>query len=500
MACQFGSRYRPISAEMTAAVREQCPRYGENVVLPMALDLHDVLQRMETFTTTPLKTHAGQPALRLLLHRWLVEYNPLYLLSAALVLGGLTLISEDAVGQTGLWGSLGIAAIAELYALALIGAAAFLVRIGRPRPAAMLALLAVLYQGDLTLHVETCAYLDGVGKVAASVWVLLFAAKLMLLAWALRLRLSRSAIAVATTTAVGLAAMPHVLRAVVDPSARATIVCLWLFSVGASALWTSRAIEGAVAWDARARRCTRAAWVSSGVLVVAHASYWAWSFHFDLSMAAVGFALLTVRWARRERRVWATVATMLTATLLVAPERFWLAALMGSVSLLLTAARTKWLHTRATPPLRYAPPYRSVEALPPTAPVATLQIDPRGSARLWIGAATAAYLAAWTTSWHGGELPEHTLWLDAVVATLCIATAFATRRPLLATPVVPMLLHFAAQLGWIPKPATATDWGVLLIGGGFVALFASVLLSWYLGRVGTTGSGTPGAVEPSRPP
>jgi len=47
--------------------------------------------------------------MRALLHRWLVEYNPLYLLSAALVLGGLTLISQSAaeaamvhlLGQTG---------------------------------------------------------------------------------------------------------------------------------------------------------------------------------------------------------------------------------------------------------------------------------------------------------------------------------------------------------------------------------------------------------------
>jgi len=61
---------------------------------------------------------------RRLLHRWLIEYNPLYLLSAMLVLGGMILTSQGLARQSSLYGPLGVAAIAELYALALIGGAA----------------------------------------------------------------------------------------------------------------------------------------------------------------------------------------------------------------------------------------------------------------------------------------------------------------------------------------------------------------------------------------
>ena len=50
------------------------------------------------------------------------------------------------------YGPLRVAAIAEVYAVALIGGAALLMRIGQRRPAVMLALLTALYQCSLTLH------------------------------------------------------------------------------------------------------------------------------------------------------------------------------------------------------------------------------------------------------------------------------------------------------------------------------------------------------------
>src|SRR5215471_429980 len=109
---------------------------------------------------------------RRLLHRWFVEYNPLYIVSAALVLRGVNLLSHAVNLQ------LGVPAIVELYAWTLIGGAAFLYRVGLRRPAVMLSLLAVVYQGDLTLHTETCAYLGWTGVIASGVWLASFALKL----------------------------------------------------------------------------------------------------------------------------------------------------------------------------------------------------------------------------------------------------------------------------------------------------------------------------------
>jgi hypothetical protein len=140
---------------------------------------------------------------RRLFHRWFIEYNPLYLLSAALVLRGVNLLSMGLVRAGHLYAVLGGPAVAEVYAWALIAGAAILTRVGLRRPAVLLALIAVLYQGDLTLHTETCAYLGWVGWLASITWLVSFAAKLRALAWAMRLRVSRTAYLVPLLGAVG---------------------------------------------------------------------------------------------------------------------------------------------------------------------------------------------------------------------------------------------------------------------------------------------------------
>lgn len=234
--------------------------------------------------------------LRAWLHRWLFEHNPLYLLSAALVLAGLTLMSREAARDGSVAGILGVSAIAELYSLALIGGAAFLVRLGRRRPAVMLGLLVVAYQGDLTLHVETCAYLGTAGEIAAVLWALLFVAKLLALAWALELRPSRSAVLVPALGAAGMAILPQLLPAA-DPNTRGVLVTLWLFALAIGALWSTRDVSSAVPWDARGRRCMRATWAIWGVLALVHVCYWAGSWEVPLAVAVPALPLLALRWA-----------------------------------------------------------------------------------------------------------------------------------------------------------------------------------------------------------
>ncbi len=420
-------------------------------------------------------------AVRGLLHRWLVEYNPLYLFSAALVLAGLTLISRDVAQASALSGSLGVGGLAEAYSIALIAGAAFLVRIGHRRPAAMLGLIAVLFQGDLTLHVETCAYLGVAGKLAAGTWALLFVAKLYGLAWALELRLSRSAVLVPAAGAIGLAVLPHVLRGV-DPSARGALVTLWLFGLGASAAWSERTVESAVGWDARGRRCMRATWAIWGVLAVAHAVYWSSSQSFDLRIAVLALPLLATRWMRRESAVWALVSATLVTAVVVAPASLWVVAAMAAGALVLSASRARFARVELPVVVAPAPPYRSVEPAAPPAASVVYDVDPRAAVRMLVGGAVAAYVAAWTAGWSGGALPEHHVWLDALLLVACVAAARRHRRPLLAAPLAPMLVHFGAQLGWIPAPHGAFGWGVASTGAGFAALLVAILTSWRLGR------------------
>jgi hypothetical protein len=67
-----------------------------------------------------------------LFRRWFIEYNPLYLLSAGCVLVGASELSEGLAHS--IYSGVAVAAVAELYAWALIGSAAFLVRVELRRP------------------------------------------------------------------------------------------------------------------------------------------------------------------------------------------------------------------------------------------------------------------------------------------------------------------------------------------------------------------------------
>jgi len=428
------------------------------------------------------ETAAPPSFTRVLLHRWLVEYNPVYLCSAALVLFGLTLIARALAQQSDSVGSmLAVPALAELYAFALIGGAAFLVRIGHRRPAAMLGLLAVLYQGDLTMNVELAVYLEVVGKLAAAAWVLLFALKLRALAWALQLRLSRSALLVPMGAALGLALLPHLLSTMV-PAARAAVVGLWLFGVGASAVWTKREVTSAVPWDVRGRRCVRAAWSMGAALALGHAGYWAVSWSFDVTPIALAVPFLATRWIRREREVWGVVGTTLLIVAVVAPWCFFVAALMACVTLALHATREQLVRITVSPVARAEPPYRSDHALHAEPPSFAWEVDPRATARLVIGAVVSAYLAICTLRWTGGALPLHWLWIDALVVLVCIGVALHRRRRLLIAPLAPILLHSAAQRGWIAEPQGSLEWGIAATSAGFVSLLGAVWGTWHLGR------------------
>ena len=159
---------------------------------------------------------------RALLYRWFVEYNPAYLLSAACVFGGCFLWSRGVVNDPSLTSALGIPAVAELYAFALIGGAALLTRLEQRRPAVLLALVFAAYQWDTTLHTEACAYLGDVGLWASLVWLALFFVKLRAIAWALRVRVDRGMLVAFALGAVGLVVLPRVLPLVGPRAAGST--------------------------------------------------------------------------------------------------------------------------------------------------------------------------------------------------------------------------------------------------------------------------------------
>ncbi|GEM_PF-4208147 len=87
-----------------------------------------------------------------------------------------------------------------------------------------------------------------------------------------------------------------------------------------------------------------------------------------------------------------------------------------------------------------------------------------------------------TRRWDGGALPLHWLWLDAALVLVCVGVAPLRRRRMLVAPLAPILLHSAAQRGWISEPRGSLEWGIAATSAGFVSLLGAVWGTWHLGR------------------
>jgi hypothetical protein len=453
--------------------------------------MHDTLPDRPIASSDPEETFG-----RRLLHRWFVEYNPLYLLSASLVLGGMFLLSRGLAHEGSLHGPLGVAAIAELYALALIGGAALLTRIGHRRPAVMLALLTVLYQLDLTLHTETCAHLGLVGVWATSVWIGLFAVKLHALAWAMKLRLARRAFATSMLGGLGLAVLPHVLFGVTSRTAGA-IVALWLCAL--TSLWRSGGVTSLVPLDAWGetvvRRAVRATWLLSGFLLTLHVLFWTLHYSLELSTLVAVAPLFAVRWMRSESRVWALAGATLLVAAYCFPASFASAALVSAIVLALRAgdsirgldasvvAQAVVVGATSAGPYRMVGADRETSAPASATAQAALRVvtDARAATvRLLTGAAFALYLSAWSMDWTGGPWPAHVLALDIVFTTGAVLAFWRARARVSAVPLIASWTHFAVKIEVLVAPRTALGWGGAAVAGGFALLIASLATSYWL--------------------
>lgn len=417
----------------------------------------------------------AEDPLRALVHRWFVLYNPLYLGSATLVLCGLWLIAREASSSASIASVAGVGATAELYALALIGTAAWLARSGMRRAAAMLGLIAVVYQGDVMMRTEAAAFLPG-GALLSCAWALLFPIKLVALARALELRLSRSALAVPALGALALAALPHLIRDLA-PASRTAPVALAVFAIGALGLWTRREIESVNGFDVRAVRAIRATWALWSALALAHVLYWTAAFGVDPVVLLLVSMLLATRFAHREPQVWALSACALGASFVLAPGALWLVAAMTCATLLLRALRAPVI-APPPPPARNETPYRGVSPLDPCElPIARFaRADRAVASRLFLGALAAAHLACWSHGYGRGlAFPPHSLALDALFTIAAVALAWRHRSALPVVPIALLHLHLARELGFVPRSAGA--WGWCAVAGGFALLAIAAFVS-----------------------
>lgn len=440
-----------------------------------------------------------------LLHRWFVQYNPIYLVSAMLVLGGMITTSRGLAHEGSLYGPLGVALIAEIYACSLIGGAALLTRIGQRRPAVMLALITVLYQSDLTLHTETCSFLGGVGAIASVTWLALFVGKLYALAWALRIRLAHRAVATAALGALGLTVAPHVLGGL-DAETAGAALAVFVFVLGSlyphGGEHTATSLVSIDAWSRTVlRRSVRATWAIWAVLLALHVLFWSTQHPIQLGAVVPAVALLAMRRVRTESRVWAAVASLLVAVLLVAPAAFSMSAFLAALALLQRAlARVPSVGAPQDEGVSVAcerSPYRAKgasadgavqeagserEATPSFVPM-----DAAARVRLLSGALFGVYLSVWTFDWTGGALPAHVVALDAALLTVVVLMVWRLRARLVLAPLAATGVHGLVASGLVPPPRSLLEWGGAAVALGFLLLVGSLATSYRLRHVTREG-------------
>jgi hypothetical protein len=385
------------------------------------------------------------------------------------------------------------ASITEIYALALIGGAALLTRIGQRRPGVMLALLAVVYQGDLAFHTEACTYHGGIGIAGTVTWVALFAGKFYALAWAVRVRPSRVFCALAAYAGIGLAVIPHVISRM-NGERSSVLVALWVFSLAALAFNGSPTIASKVELDAWGRTVLRRSlcgvWLLWTAVIVTHVVVWSMTFSVN-TVALIPVALLVgTRAVRRESHVWAMVTATMICVALVAPGYFASVALMSAATLALRAIRCP--QPIASTLAQIAPPFRvgtgdvAASASAPTWVLAPA--TPDAQRRLSVGALFASYLAAWTMQWSGGAWPRHVVWVDLLFAAIVLFMVVGKRVRIALLPVVASCVHAAVQTRVVSAPDTTLEWGALLTSGAFALLVTSLAVSYWLRGVGSPRS------------
>ncbi len=425
-----------------------------------------------------------------LAHRWFVQYNPLYLVSAALVLAGVFLLSRGLARTESLSAELWLTAVTELYQVLLIGSAALLQRAGQRRPAVMLALLESIYLGDLTLQTGVAPMLGPAGLAASGVWYALFLLKLRALCWAVRVKAPAGTWALLALAGALLAATPHALHHS-SQETRDKLLPLVAFLLSAAACWSGRRVESAVLLDDWGRTVLRrvrlVGWPAWALLATSHMLWWSVEYSASPTPVLAGAALPWImRRARTERGVWLAAGACLALGMFSVHLPFPVAALMAGCAMALRAWRGPGFGLQPADEAS-APdvhPYRlgadpTAQPPPPAAPALPSVAQ---QVRLTVGVLCCGYLALWVAIGTDGSPHhlDHVLPLELVTSALLGLLVWRCRSRLALAPLTLLWLPYPLTAAMNNMPTGPVQWGALLLALGFGALICGVLLNYLL--------------------
>jgi hypothetical protein len=346
----------------------------------------------------------------------------------------------------------------------LIASAALLRRWGEGRAAAVLGLLAALYQCDLTLHVEASRVVGDWGPVSAGAWVVLFVVKLGLLARALGLTLSPGVWGSAALGALAVASGPQLAQSLAasHSESRSAYVAFPIFVAGAFALFVPRDVFSSVPLDVRARRCIQGVWVLWSGATLLHYLYWCEAYYLGPQLVSFS-ALWFVARAERESTIWVAV-TLAALSSFDSPA---LILASAAAMLFIRAFRSRGERTR----VEDHGPYRGVEL---TTEPAFVRAPKAMRARLCMGSLAFATLAL-----HLEFAAPLTHVFDAIAIAVALMTARSERSvsgwalALAVFAQTPLGASLGGELR-LASHAAPRAWGIASIAAGFVALFAGL--------------------------
>ncbi len=377
--------------------------------------------------------------------RWFVQYNPLYFASALCILVGIYLVSTEMQGLR--WHSerLLLVGVLETYQALVLAGAALLLHAGQRRPAVILALLELPFLCDWTFQTEALSTLARVGAWASAAWVVFAVAKALVLLRLFRVRL-RPVGAVVLLGGLGyVAALPQVLAAVTAPFG-AHLAGTWALALLLGALAGFRQVVGCFLvldeWGRTVeRRALRAAGFIGAGLGLLHLAAAASQFGVRLEPAhAAPFVLVVALLARDEVVAWigAAIALVLTAG---TPEIA--SPVAAGMGLLLIGCARAW-----------------------------------GRPRIHVAAISLLALSVQVAGWSPGPLPPLVPWVWGLAGCALAWVGWREAVRLAWAASVASLLLGASPWADRCVPRNRLEWGLALLGAGFLWLVLGVALSW----------------------
>lgn len=394
---------------------------------------------------------------RQMLYEWFVRYNPLYFFSALCVLSGMFLVSLSL--QTLDWtpGQLRLTGIMHLYELLVLAGAAILFRkAGQDRPAVILGLIAMVLLFDGTFRTEVATTLEQHGRAAAIIWGVFALCKLFGLVWIFQLKLSATAFVVPVLSLLGIAGFPQLMQTYGQHRATIHLLATW-YGLGLITLtyWQRPLVQCRLVLDEwgqtvlqRAATTAFRIWL---VWYVVHLIVWGNLFSIELTFPyLLSLLLLVPLLARSEYWIWAGSCGTLVLTAYQDPA---LLSLAASVIAAVFVGRAWQMPCK----------------------------------RLYVGAVITGHLAVWTIGWQNWPLPELNLWLILATGAILVGMAWQFH---IHSALLPLCAGLYPMLQFM-RAFSLLEWGMVLLGGGFVALLAGIGFNLGLRRISRSRPDTP---------